>query len=136
MEGQAERLERVRAALERAEHATGLHPVDWGRAPATSPEQPVRPDEKTRSIQPADASWLTVQDALAPLLPHGAIRRGSTLEVLGSTSLMLHLMAALSLEGLLVCSRLPASPWSRSRLACRDRPGPLRPSARPRAGRR
>jgi hypothetical protein len=42
---------------------------------------------------------LPVLPALAPLLPHGALRRGSTVVVAGSTSLLLAVLAGPSLAG-------------------------------------
>lgn len=116
----AQRLERVRAALERAETASGLRPVEWdrrrdgearraGRASSVAassvavlPEQEDAPQEvgeRSLRLSPADASWLPVPAGLAALLPHGAVRRGTSLVVERSTSLLLHLTAALMADG-------------------------------------
>lgn len=101
----AQRLERVRAALEKAETATGLRPVGWGGPAHTSHQgapasfQEESSDTHVRATLPADASWLPMPPALAPLVPHGAVRRGSTAVVTGSTSLMLHTAAALMTDG-------------------------------------
>lgn len=117
-EDRAQRQERVRAALERAETATGLRPVGWGRrgegevhrsgrasvssAAAAAPDREDAPEEvgeRPLRLAPADASWLPVPAGLAALLPHGAVRRGTSLVVERSTSLLLHLTAALTADG-------------------------------------
>lgn len=104
----AQRQERVRAALERAETATGLRPVGWDRRPgsasavAEQPEREGAPEEvgeRSLRLAPADASWLPVPAGLAALLPHGAVRRGTSLVVERSASLLLHLTAALMADG-------------------------------------
>ncbi|GMA31080.1 hypothetical protein GCM10025875_10720 [Litorihabitans aurantiacus] len=107
----AQRLERVRAALEQAETASGLRPVAWGRSGVAAAPVVARPEGAERveareedevaapSILPSDASWLPAPPALAALLPHGAVRRGSALVVEGSTALLLHLTAALTSDG-------------------------------------
>lgn len=98
-----QRLERVRAALEKAETATGLRPVGWGRSDAREATvEPVRPAPEAgsgRQVLPVDTTWIPAPEALATLVPHGAFRRGSTAVVTGSTSLMLHTAAALMTEG-------------------------------------
>lgn len=43
-----------------------------------------------------DGAWLPVPTALAPLLPYGAVRRGSIVEATGSTAVLLHLVASLA----------------------------------------
>jgi hypothetical protein len=57
------------------------------------------PLETTSSITHPDRLPLPVTPALAPLLPEGALRRGSSLVVTGSTSLLLALVARASQEG-------------------------------------
>jgi hypothetical protein len=109
----AQRQERVRAALERAETATGLRPVGWDRRPGSAsavataeqpereraPEEAEQVGERSLRLAPADASWLPVPAGLAALLPHGAVRRGTSLVVERSASLLLHLTAALMADG-------------------------------------
>lgn len=81
-----ERLARVHRALVEAEVSVGLR--------------------RTRSALPSvpggggvDQEWLEVPEAWHPVLPHGAVRRGSSVSVTGSTALELHLLAALAGEG-------------------------------------
>lgn len=101
VEDRAARLERVRAALEQAETASGLRPVDWRErsAAVARPQASHSKDHSRVEVQPADATWLAVPDALAPLLPHGAVRRGTSMVVGGSTSLLVQLAAALAVDG-------------------------------------
>lgn len=113
------RLERVRAALRKAEVATGVQPVDWSNAAPSPPREPdltrapgvegeltgrvrrgERPESAGRGSERGAAAmegiWLPVPAAFAPLLPHGAVRSGSVIEVTGSTAVLLHLIAALA----------------------------------------
>lgn len=83
-----QRLERAREALRTAETATGVRSVDWAGA---APPQP--------HTSRLDGEWLTVPPALASVIPHGGIRRGSTLSMVGSTTVLLHLTAALAADG-------------------------------------
>jgi surface antigen len=57
------------------------------------------PSSTPASITHPDRPPLPVAPALAPLLPEGALRRGSSLVVTGSTSLLLALVARASQEG-------------------------------------
>ncbi|WP_146197027.1 hypothetical protein [Serinibacter arcticus] len=114
----AQRLQKVQAALERAETATGLRPVGWGRQgvrggaeAVAAPAQEVSAETFAEgfgasgsstsqgALLPADASWLPVTPAIGALLPHGAVRRGTSLVVEGSTALLLHLTASLMADG-------------------------------------
>lgn len=103
-----EKAERVRRALMAAETATGLRPVEWAAPP---PRQLVRPAEQASAgyAPPSEhlpsghllpsADWLPVPPSLTTLVPHGALRRGSTVAVTGSLSLLLHVAASLTGEG-------------------------------------
>lgn len=63
------------------------------------PTVPVPPREPSRTTTaPDERSW-PVQDALAPLLPTGALQRGTVVAVRGSTSLLLALVAGASAAG-------------------------------------
>lgn len=87
---QHERLERVRRALVHVETAVGVRHVEWaGAAPPLSAEPEPR----------FDGGWLQVPEALRRVVPHGAIRRGSSVMASGSATLLLHLVAALAGEG-------------------------------------
>ncbi|WP_435736138.1 hypothetical protein V5D56_15240 [Cellulosimicrobium sp. PMB13] len=68
------------------------------RAVPTVPAVRVPPREPSRTTAPDERSW-PVQDALAPLLPTGALQRGTVLAVRGSTSLLLALVAGASAAG-------------------------------------
>jgi hypothetical protein len=125
----ADRAALARAALRRAEERAGVrhhdrrHPLVTPLAPAAradlapvaSPEPapvvrpvarpggqpaPVAPrgPSRTTTTAPDERSW-PVHDALAPLLPTGALRRGTVLAVRGSTSLLLALVAGASAAG-------------------------------------
>lgn len=73
-EGEAEaEVERARAEVERARVS-----AQWGTGFG------------------GDGAWLPVPSALAPLLPYGAVRRGSIVEATGSTAVLLHLVASLA----------------------------------------
>lgn len=73
------------------------------RADATPPE-PIALHAQPATAAPAASrvelggggAWLPAPPALAPLLPYGAIRRGSAIEATGSTAVLLHLVAALA----------------------------------------
>ena len=100
-----EKAERVRRALMAAETATGLRPVEWAAPPPRQRSQSAEqasasPSEHLPSghLLPA-ADWLPVPPALPSVIPHGALRRGSTVAVTGSLSLLLHLAASLTGEG-------------------------------------
>ena len=98
-----EKAERVRRALMAAETATGLRPVEWASRPAPPQNLPSKNAPSAHSLPsghllPA-ADWLPVPPALATVIPHGALRRGSTVAVTGSLSLLLHLAASLTGEG-------------------------------------
>lgn len=81
--GHQERLDRVRRALMAAETAVGVRRVDWAGA-GTGEDIPARGD------------GVELPTALAPLVPGGVIRRGTTTCVTGSTTLACHLIAALA----------------------------------------
>ena len=117
----------ARAALARAEQRTGarsgLRATAYRPAPArpAAPAAPAGPatrpatdadDAATGTVPPAapsplagsslahpDRPPLPVTPVLAPLLPDGALRRGASLVVTGSTSLVLALVARASREG-------------------------------------
>ena len=103
-----EKAERVRRALMAAETATGLRPVEWAAPPPRQRSQSAEqasaqhapPSEHLPSghLLPA-ADWLPVPPALTSVIPHGVLRRGSTVAVTGSLSLLLHLAASLTGEG-------------------------------------
>lgn len=85
----AERAALARAVLDRAERRTGT--TAWVPAPVdarTAPPDPL-----------SDARVLPVHPSLTGLLPGGALERGSTIVVGGSTSLVLALLAQASREG-------------------------------------
>lgn len=120
-----DRAARARAALARAEERTGTS--GWVRpvrargtealvrprgttatlpvlapvpaATSADPSAPVRPSEVELSDPEAPERLLAVPDALAGLLPLGALQRGSTVVVAGSTSLVLGLLAEASRSG-------------------------------------
>ncbi len=81
VEARAERAARAREALARAERLTGARSV------RAVPDEPARPALITTERPP-----MAVPPALAPLLPDG-LRRGGTTAVEGSTSLVLTLLA-------------------------------------------
>ena len=91
-----EKAERVRRALMAAETATGLRPVEWAAPP---PRQSSQPAERPPTHALPAADWLPVPSALTSVIPHGALRRGSTVAVTGSLSLLLHVAASLTSEG-------------------------------------
>ena len=103
-----EKAERVRRALMAAETATGLRPVEWAAPPPRQRSQSAEqasaqyatPSEHLPSghLLPS-ADWLPVPPALTSVIPHGALRRGSTVAVTGSLSLLLHVAASLTGEG-------------------------------------
>lgn len=116
----AERLDLVRRALVRAETATGVRHVDWAAAapPSASPGESVASGARSPGDQRAarrepdaapsgdrtvparfDGGWLAVPPVLRGVVPHGAVRRGSSLSVLGSTTLLLHVVASLAEHG-------------------------------------
>ncbi|WP_199421815.1 hypothetical protein [Actinotalea solisilvae] len=109
-----DRAARARAALARAEERTGtsgwVRPVRARgaealvRARGTTTTLPVlapaRPSPEVELSDPeAPERLLAVPDALAGLLPLGALQRGSTVVVAGSTSLVLGLLAEASRAG-------------------------------------
>ncbi|MDQ6948456.1 MAG: hypothetical protein M3256_19920, partial [Actinomycetota bacterium] len=54
---------------------------------------------RARPVALAGERLLPVLPALRPLLPHGGLRRGSVVSVVGSTSLTLAVVAAASAAG-------------------------------------
>lgn len=106
-----DRAARARAALARAEERTGTS--GWVRpVRARGTEALVRPRGTTATLPvlapvpevelsdpEAPERLLAVPDALAGLLPLGALQRGSTVVVAGSTSLVLGLLAEASRSG-------------------------------------
>lgn len=95
-----EKLERARLALVSAETAVGVRHVEWAMPAATPPLAPApeRTPAPDRTAAPIEDHWLPVPPALQGLLPHGAVRRGTALSVLGSTAVLLHLVASLAGE--------------------------------------
>ncbi|ACQ80540.1 hypothetical protein Bcav_2289 [Beutenbergia cavernae DSM 12333] len=64
------------------------------RSPTPSPARSAPP-----AVAPTDDRFLDVPDALTGLFPFGAMRRGTTTVLTGSSSLELHLAAALMADG-------------------------------------
>lgn len=108
----AERAALARAVLTRAEERTGT--TAWVRRPPTvlelaepepGTEPEIEPERRTTTARTAPldpgsgARVLPVNPALGGLLPGGALDRGSTLVVGGSTSLVLALLADASRAG-------------------------------------
>lgn len=106
-----DRVSRAREALRRAELRTGARSMP---APAPAPEivhapasaAPTTPSPVFASVSAPrgradhpDRPPLPVSASLAHLLPEGALHRGGTLVVTGSTSLVLALVARASREG-------------------------------------
>lgn len=104
------RLAAARAALTRAETAAGLR-ARFRTAPVLSPPAPayrrpeaVPPPAPAFGPGPSPATGLLGEDvpvpaALAPLFPGGTLRRGSVVQVTGSTSLLLALAASVTSVG-------------------------------------
>ncbi|PFG19794.1 hypothetical protein [Serinibacter salmoneus] len=93
----AERAERVRRALAEAETATGLRPVEHFAVEVDAEPRAARPAGEPSDAAALPEGWLGIPEALRPALP--GIRRGSSVSVTGSTSLLLHLVAHLSVQG-------------------------------------
>ncbi|MBD8077625.1 hypothetical protein [Cellulosimicrobium arenosum] len=101
--GRAARAEHARSLLRRAEERAGLRASRARTASATAAPLTVQHGTPTPTPldvprEPDERSW-PVHGALAPLLPSGAIRRGTVLAVQGSTSLLLALLARASATG-------------------------------------
>lgn len=99
---QAERIALARAALASAELRTGARQIVRPENPPVTPvpvstvepaERIVRPAPQRGPVLLTDRPPLAVPPAITPLLPEG-LRRGSTTAVLGSTSLVLAMIAA------------------------------------------
>ncbi|PYF98927.1 hypothetical protein SAMN05216184_11066 [Georgenia satyanarayanai] len=122
----AERMATARRALERAEAAAGLRtrlavaaddaasprPVAShlaaAPAPDTAPEGPGAPAPvPPRAGVPTDADHLPVPAPLAGFFPPAGLRRGSVVQVGGSSSLLLTLLAAAQGEGWVALAALP-----------------------------
>ncbi len=88
---QEDRISRARAALARAELRTGAR--SQPASPSPAPALPLPPEARRSPLLLTDRPPLPVPTALTPLLPDG-LRRGGTAAVLGSTSLVLALLAA------------------------------------------
>ncbi|MBD5787264.1 hypothetical protein IF650_13885 [Cellulosimicrobium terreum] len=101
---QAARAEHARSLLRHAEERAGVRPhraratSSTIAAPLTVPEGAPAETPLGAPREPDERSW-PVHDALVPLLPSGAIRRGTVLAVQGSTSLLLALLARASGTG-------------------------------------
>ena len=109
----ADRAQRAREVLRRAELRTGARSMPLCR-PVSTPAQEIVPTSlplanlvpsfaprhrgRGRADHP-DRPPLPVSDSLAHLVPEGALHRGGTLVVTGSTSLLLALVARASQEG-------------------------------------
>ncbi|MBZ2194585.1 hypothetical protein [Occultella gossypii] len=107
------KLEDARRALAAAEASAGLRTALSGPTVRAMPGRAVSgpagpgspaPDSQEPSPAPAVVSLdpervLPVPAALAPLFPYGGIRRGTGVQVVGSTSLLLRLAAATSGAG-------------------------------------
>lgn len=95
-----ERLERAHHALVQAETAAGVRHVDWAAA-APPRSQPlggaVPPSSEAGRF---DGHWLPLPHALQSIVPHGALRRGSTCSVTGSTVVLVQMASALARDGL------------------------------------
>lgn len=128
----AERMATARRALERAEAAAGLRTrlavlaADDGespgpatphllaapvpdRAPGTgpAPEDDARLPARAGVVATAGADHLPVPAALAGFFPPAGLRRGSVVQVGGSSSLLLTLLAAAQGEGWVALAALP-----------------------------
>ncbi|SDS57852.1 hypothetical protein [Paraoerskovia marina] len=94
-----DRAARARAALVAAERRTGVaHAV----APAPLPglrHAPVISPRATAESSPASERFWPVHPELEPLLPQGALHRGTTIVVRHSTTLLLSLVAQASAAG-------------------------------------
>lgn len=93
---QAERIALARAALASAELRTGARQIVRPETPAVVPVPVVSrpaPPLQRGPVLLTDRPPLPVPPAITPLLPEG-LRRGSTTAVLGSTSLVLAMIAA------------------------------------------
>ncbi|MBN9375180.1 MAG: pseudouridine-5'-phosphate glycosidase, partial [Cellulomonas sp.] len=94
-QARAERAALAWEALARAELRTGARSVRAApAAPSAVPSVPAADDEPARpaALITAERPPMAVPPALAPLLPEG-LRRGGTTAVTGSTSLVLALLA-------------------------------------------
>ncbi|WP_265523582.1 hypothetical protein [Oerskovia flava] len=106
----ASRFALARSVLQRAEESAGVRrtartrePTQAAAAAATSAPAPAsspRPAPAPRQVSavPDERTWPVHAD-LAPLLPLGALQRGTTLSVQGSTGLLLSLVAQASRAG-------------------------------------
>jgi len=110
-----DRAWRAREALQHAELRTGARSMPTAPAPAFAPKPASAPTSATPTPTPTSVSASTasrhgraghpdrpplpVAPALSHLLPEGALHRGGTLVVTGSTSLVLALVARASREG-------------------------------------
>lgn len=81
------------------------HMFEYRCMATTAPELASAARQGRREAEPRGAgerlegALLPVLPALAPLFPHGALRRGSTVAVAGSTSLLIAVLAGPSLAG-------------------------------------
>ncbi|WP_452176642.1 hypothetical protein [Georgenia satyanarayanai] len=117
----AERMATARRALERAEAAAGLRTrlavltADDAASPRPAPLLPAAPAPDTvaeptvpaRARTAADVDHLPVPSALAGFFPPAGLRRGSVVQVGGSSSLLLTLLAAAQGEGWVALAALP-----------------------------
>lgn len=91
------RAEQARAALATAEERTGT--AHWVRAARSRAAEPGPAATRTQPAPQAGERLLPVRADLAHLLPAGALGRGSTVVVAGSTSLVLALLVEASRAG-------------------------------------
>ncbi|WP_413450255.1 hypothetical protein AA0Y32_06255 [Georgenia phoenicis] len=121
----AERMATARRALERAEAAAGLRTrltvadndaapsrpstahLPVAPAPDTAPEGPAPIPVVAGARTTAGADHLPVPAALAGFFPPAGLRRGSVVQVGGSSSLLLALLAAAQGEGWVALAALP-----------------------------
>jgi hypothetical protein len=89
----------VRASELRGRRGGRRGPAPAQRVPEPVVERPVEPVVEPPRIDPEGSPVLPVADPLAELLPDGGLRRGSTVAVCGSTSLLLALLAEASGAG-------------------------------------
>lgn len=97
----AERLRAAQRVLERAEAAAGLRMAlpGEGQVVAGSAASREVPDGVATPAAAVNDRFLPVPEALVPFVPFGGLRRGSAVQVKGSTSLLLGLAAAACRDG-------------------------------------